>query len=99
MKFKSSDNKIKIIFPGNCTISQAESIKAMILERINSFPEKTVVILSKVEDLDTAGVQIMLSLKKTLEYKGKKIKFAKPTKKVIEILDYYGLKKFILDLN
>lgn len=96
LDFKSNEKKMKIRFPRECTIYQAERIKAELFEKASLFPQKVRINLSAIEEFDTAGIQILISLKKSIEYDGKEVKFQKPSEKVIEFLNYYGLSESLL---
>jgi anti-anti-sigma factor len=94
MKIKGSKNKI--ICEGNFIFDNADSVKEALLARLEKIsPGKPVTIeLEHVEEVDSSGLQLLLSLFKTLESRKLQYKVTNVADEMMEVLELSGLSKF-----
>ena len=75
------------------TIYTAAELKEFLFDRYESLDE-VVLDLSKVAEMDTAGLQLLLVSKKTLEAKNKTLTIKNNSEAVEEVLSTYGLSNY-----
>jgi anti-sigma B factor antagonist len=94
MKIKGAKNKITV--EGNLILDDAGELKEKLLERMDKItPGKPLVLdLSKVEEVDSSGLQLLVSFFKTLQNRGVKFNVARINKQMLEILNLSGLSKY-----
>lgn len=78
---------------GEMTIANAGELKPMLAESLAgcSILELD---LTEVTDMDTAGFQLLLLLKKEADLQGKSFRLLSCSQKVVQILDFYRMKDF-----
>ena len=96
VKIQNLSNHCRVSLIGKCTIYNVLKLRQSLLEVINR-NQNILVDLEKVNDFDTAGVQIFIAAKNTTKQTQKKIKFISHPTCVIAILDSYGLVGFFGD--
>lgn len=84
---ESNEDRLKI--EGEFRIRNAASVRSLLLDRSEDAP---VLDLSGVTEFDTAGVQILLSLKKELEAKGQSLRCSSMSEPVERLLSFYRLR-------
>lgn len=94
MKIKGARNRI--IVEGNLTFANAEQVKEGLLEKLAKVKtDKEVVMdLSRVEALDSAGIQLLIAFFKSLEKRKMKYKVEGIADEMLETLELSGLNKF-----
>lgn len=94
MKIKGTKNKITV--EGNLIFDNSEELKEKLLERIDHItPHKPVIVdLSRVEEIDSSGLQILLSFFKTLQNLSVKFNVTNINKEMLDILNLSGLTKY-----
>jgi anti-anti-sigma factor len=94
MKIKGTKNKI--IVEGNLIFDDADELKEKLLERMDHInPHQPVIMdLSSVNEVDSSGIQLLLSFFKTLQNKGVKFYVDNINKEMLEILNLSGLAKY-----
>lgn len=73
------------------TVFRALPLKAWLLEQLDAHPDGLFLDLSSVEDIDTAGVQLLLMLKREAESRACRLTIAAPSEPVRAIFELYGL--------
>ena len=73
------------------TVFRAIPLKAWLLQQLEASPGGVVLDLSAVQDIDTAGVQLLLMLKREAGTRGCPLMIAAPSAPVRELFDLYGL--------
>lgn len=73
------------------TVFRAVPLKAWLLEQLDAHPEGLVLDLSGVEDIDTAGVQLLLMLMREAASQARPLTFGAPSEPVRAIFELYGL--------
>ncbi len=66
----STDSQGTIVFKGNLVVTNIESIHSEIESLLEESSRNITINLSQVEELDIAGLQLLYSLKKTVEVDG-----------------------------
>jgi len=66
----SKDGSGAIVCSGNMVISEIESIQSQMETILDECSHKVIMDLSKVEEIDTSGLQLLYSIKQTLEPEG-----------------------------
>lgn len=79
-----------LVIEDELTIFTAAELKTRLLAFLNSSDELEV-DLSKIEEMDTAGVQLLILLKREAAQAGKKLRFVMHSKVVLEILELTNL--------
>jgi len=94
MKIKGTKNKI--VCEGDFIFDNAESVKAGLLGKLEKIQEGKPVVfdLSHLEEIDSSGLQLLLSLFKTLEKRKIQYKVNAINDNLLEILNLSGLDKF-----
>lgn len=75
---------------GEMTIRRAQALKAMLLETIDG-NEEVDVDLSAVKRIDTAGMQLLIMLKRECQLRGRTANFVNHSAAVQELMDLYDL--------
>ena len=73
------------------TVFRALPLKAWLLEQLDTHPEALFLDLSTVEEIDTAGVQLLLMLKREAESRACRLTVAAPSEPVRAVFELYGL--------
>lgn len=94
MKIKGSKNKI--VCEGNLIFDNAEAVKEGLLSKLEKLtPGKPVSIeLSKVDEVDSSGLQLLLAFFKTLETQKMQYNVVSISDEMLEVLKLSGLTKF-----
>jgi len=94
MKVKAAKNKLSV--EGSLIFDNAERLKDELLTKLEKLnPEKPVnVDFSMVEEIDSSGIQLLISLFKTFESRKMAYKLESSSDEMTEILEMSGLKKF-----
>jgi anti-anti-sigma factor len=94
MKIKGSKNNI--VCEGNFIFDNAEALKEALIEKLEKLDDsKTVTFdLSHLEEVDSSGIQLLLSFFKTLEERRIQYKVTQISEELLEVLDLSGLSKF-----
>lgn len=80
-----------LIIEDELTIYTAAEQKAKLLEFLHSGGKDLEMDLSRIAEMDTAGLQLLILLKREAEQAGKKLKFVMHSKAVLEILELTNL--------
>lgn len=73
------------------TVFRAIPLKAWLLEQLEASPGGLLLDLSAVQDIDTAGVQLLLMLKREAEARGCPLMIGAPSEPVRALFDLYRL--------
>ena len=94
MKIKGARNQI--IVEGNLTFDNAEQVKEGLLEKLAKVKtDKEVMMdLSRVEAIDSTGIQLLIAFFKSLENRKIKYKVKSIGDEMLETLELSGLNKF-----
>ena len=80
------------------TIYEAAQQKIALLQILNEHTHMDI-DLSNVNEMDTAGLQILLLLKRTAEKTGKTLRLVAQSPATLDVLDRYNLDNFFSDLG
>ncbi len=94
MKIKGTKNKL--VVEGNLIFDRAEELKKSFLERVDKLtPSKPVILdLSGVEEVDSSGLQLLMSFFKSLQNRGITYNITGVKPAVLELLHLSGLAKY-----
>lgn len=94
MKVKAAKNKLSV--EGSLIFDNAEPLKEELLAKLEKLkPDKPVKIdFSHVEEIDSSGIQLLISLFKTMESRNLRYKLESISDEMVEILDLSGLNKY-----
>jgi anti-anti-sigma factor len=94
MKIKGTKNKI--VCEGNLIFDNAELVKEALLDKLAKInTDKPVTFdLSKVEEVDSSGLQLLLSFFRTLENREIAFKVTDISDQMLEVLTLSGLNKY-----
>ncbi len=94
MKVKAAKNKLSV--EGSLIFDNAEQLKEELLATLENLNhDKPVTIdFSKVEEIDSSGIQLLISLFKTMESNRIRYKMESISEEMAEILELSGLKKY-----
>jgi len=94
MNIKGTKNKVSI--EGNLIIDNAEKVKEELMKRLDNItPGKPVILdLSRVEEVDSSGLQLLVAFFKSLQNRGIKFSVTAIHKDMLEILNLSGLAKY-----
>lgn len=95
INLEALDDRVKLTFPNECTIYEAAEIKEKLIASISDLSNEIEADLSNIDDLDTTGVQLFLSLKKFLNNEGRNLHYTNPSEKVKTVFKYYNLSYLI----
>ncbi len=93
---KTNGDKIAIKARGALNIYNAEGVKKEVLELMESY-HRIAFSLEDVEEFDSAGFQVLYSLKKTALEKDCAFKLVKHSVAVLKVMDLYGAIDFFQD--
>lgn len=93
---KSSGERIAIKAADSITISNAEKVKEELFSFLDKY-EKIALNLESIEEFDTAGFQVLYSVKKEADKRSKVFKLVKHSSKVLKLMDIYGAFEFFGD--
>ncbi len=96
IKINNLSNHCKVTLIGKCTVYNVSRLRESLLEIINT-NQNILIDLEKVNDFDTAGMQLFISAKNTIKQNQKKIKFISHPICVVAIFDLYGVTGFFGD--
>jgi|JI102314A2RNA_FD_contig_31_9786220_length_1356_multi_4_in_0_out_0_2 anti-anti-sigma factor len=96
IKISNQNNHCKVNLIGECTIYNVSKLKDSLLQVLEA-NQNILIDLEKVNDFDTAAIQLFISVKNTAKKNNKKIKIISHPNCVIAILDLYGLVSFFGD--
>lgn len=85
-----SDKGKKIVLNPEVTIYNVKQVRERLAEEIRNETNLTI-DLSKVVSMDTAGFQLLISIKKTAQIKNKTVVFASHSEEVLKFIDLYGV--------
>lgn len=86
----------ELMIPGDMTIYEAEELQAKFSEVVD-MNKSVSVNMANVAEMDSAGLQLMVSLKKTLDDKGKTLVFQNHSRAVIDLLDLMDMTTYFGD--
>lgn len=92
----NQNNHCKVTLIGECNIYNVAKLKNSLLQALEA-NQNILIDLEKVNDFDTAAIQLFISAKNTAKKLNKKIKLISHPNCVIAILDLYGLVSFFGD--
>ena len=94
MKIKGSKNKI--VCEGNLIFDTAEAVKEALLVKLEKLKTgiPVTIELAQVEEIDSSGLQLILSFFKTLEERKMNYKVVSISREFHDILDLSGLNKY-----
>lgn len=89
-------NPGQLIVNGALTIYDAVAAKAALLEALSKTTELEI-DLSGVDEMDTAGVQLLILAKREAVHAGKHLRLAQHSAASLEVLDRYNLASYFGD--
>ncbi len=94
MNIKGTKNKI--ICEGNFIFDNAEALKVSLLEKLEklSTDKPVTVELAQVIEIDSSGLQLLLSFFRTMENRKIQYKIINISDEMVEILNLSGLNKY-----
>ena len=90
------DGRCEITVDGDLTIYEANELKDGLVASLGAHREITV-DLARVAEADTAGIQVLVALKRAALRDGKRLVLANHSTAVVEVLDLYNLSGFFGD--
>ncbi len=93
---KMDGNAVQFTIAGEMTIFRAAELKAAMLAEIAQAQEIEI-DLSRVTEIDSAGVQLMVAAKLEAILRGKELRFSGHSKPVTDMLDLCDLGSFFGD--
>ncbi|MEK8086323.1 STAS domain-containing protein [Aquabacterium sp. A3] len=72
-------------------IVHASELRLHWLEHIQPLHDAVTLNLSAVQEMDSAGLQLLLSLDKCLQHEGKHLQLQQPSRVVRDVLEIFGL--------
>jgi len=85
-----------LTIPGDMTIYEAEELKAIFDEAEKSVGD-VLINLSNVAEIDSSGLQLMVSLKKTLNEEKREVNFEAHSEAVINLFDLFDIANYFGD--
>lgn len=82
------------VIDGAMTIYEAVKQKTALLKALKKY-KKLDIDLSDVSEIDTAGVQLLILVKKTSEAEGKAVRAVSPSPAVNDVIGRYNLKALL----
>ncbi len=95
-EYKASDDKVKFAIDGEMTIYRAEELKEHIRMALSTNRDVEI-DLSRVTEIDSAGLQLMLSSKLESIVRSTQLSFVGHSQAVNEVLDMCNLGSFFGD--
>lgn len=94
MNIKGTKNKVSI--EGNLIIDHAEKVKEELMKRLDNItPGKPLILdLSRVEEVDSSGLQLLVAFFKSLQNRGITFSVTAIHKDMLEVLNLSGLAKY-----
>lgn len=83
-------NRQRLSLTDNLTIYQAEALKAQLLQALAAASELEL-DLSQVGDMDTAGLQLLIMLKREAQQQGKQLSLQGHSPAVRSVIDFCNL--------
>ena len=77
----------RVHLDGELTVYTCSALKLQLLEELSTHPEVTELDLSRVLEIDTAGVQLLLSARRYLGDRGQELRVRDPSRAVGEVLE------------
>ncbi|MET0051142.1 MAG: STAS domain-containing protein [Candidatus Thiodiazotropha sp.] len=96
IEISTNEDGCVIVIDDEMTIYTAASLKKDLLEKISDC-RSIEVILEKVTEMDTAGVQIMLMLFADAKKQGHEIHFSSHSAAVVDVLETFNLAAHFAD--
>jgi len=93
---KSDSNKCRISIHGDLTIYQAHELKEELLAELDQHQELEI-NLSEVNEIDTAGIQILMLTKLESSRAHKTLHLVAHNRLVLEVIDLFNLAEFFSD--
>lgn len=90
------DAEYQLEIEGDMTIYEAGEIKDLFVSALNDHKSINV-NLSAVSEIDSSGLQLMVSLKSDAEEQDKKIQFSSHSQAVIDFLDLFDMTSYFGD--
>ncbi|QTA88059.1 STAS domain-containing protein [Desulfonema magnum] len=90
MKTNIQDGTLTIILPPDCTIPRAESDTDKIRPLVSDDIRKIEVQAKSVEEMDTAYIQILLSLKTTADHMKIPFRISEMSPEVLRVSELHG---------
>jgi len=90
------DAEYQLEIEGDMTIYEAGEIKDLFVSTLNDHKSINV-NLSAVSEIDSSGLQLMVSLKTDAEEQDKKIQFSSHSQAVIDFLDLFDMTSYFGD--
>jgi anti-sigma B factor antagonist len=72
---------------GEMTIYTCGELKSQLLEQLTAHPDTTGIDLSRVVELDTAGLQLLLVARRHVSESGRELRVVNPSRAVTEVLE------------
>lgn len=92
----TDSNKLAVVKPENMTIYEAMELQALFSATLAAH-KQIEVNLSDVAEIDCAGLQLMVALKKDALAQNKKVLFTAHSRDVIALLDLFNMTQFFGD--
>lgn len=90
IEYEADTDFLRIRIQGELVIAHVSDAREQLIQRkVNQ--DQVLVDLSEVEDLDTAGVQLLIALKKHSQAAGYRLRFTNHSPVVLEYFALYGL--------
>ena len=77
----------RVHLDGEMTVYTCSALKVPLLEELSTHPEVTELDLSRVLEIDTAGVQLLLSARRYLSDRGQELRVRDPSRAVGDVLE------------
>lgn len=81
------------------TIAQASEVQQRLLPLLNEPPADLSLDLSQVQEFDSAGIQLLLATRRSLQAQGHQLHLAQPSSVVLAALSCYGLDAALMPLQ
>lgn len=94
---KTDEKTVQFAVEGEMTIFRAAELKAAMLPEIARAAQEIEIDLSRVTEIDSAGLQLMVAAKLEAILRGKELHFTGHSRPVMEILDLCDLGGFFGD--
>lgn len=86
----SSEAECEVVVPADMTIYEAEEIKGLFSNALKE--EKNISVnLANVAEIDSAGIQLMVALKKEAKESNKTVHYTSHSKAVINLFDLFDI--------
>ena len=95
----SKDSSCNVLIEDNMTIYEAAEQKTQLLEALKKVKKKEQIEidLSNVNEMDTAGIQVLLLLKQTAEKENKIVLLVAHSPASLDVIDRYNLAAYFGD--